>query len=78
METSATLPHLIEKTRTNPFTYLRQGEVNYPARLMDYLGEQAPPTVALWGARGLFKHKRAAAGPVLLYQSTSQHSPVSA
>jgi len=41
---------------------LRQGEANYPARLMDYLGEQAPPAVALWGARDLWFKRN---GPLL-------------
>ena len=30
-------------------TYLRHGEADYPAQLTDYLGEQAPAIVALWG-----------------------------
>jgi len=35
-------------------TYLHRGEADYPAELTDYLGEQAPATVALWGARAIW------------------------
>ena len=35
-------------------TYLRQGEANYPAELTDYLGEQVPAMVALWGERDIW------------------------
>jgi len=37
-----------------PITYLLQGEAEYPAELADYLGEQAPATVALWGERHIW------------------------
>ena len=35
-------------------TYLHQGEADYPAELTDYLGEQAPVMVVLWGERTIW------------------------
>ena len=37
-----------------PITYLHQGEAEYPTELTDYLGEQAPATVASWGERHIW------------------------
>ena len=51
-------------------TYLRRSEAEYPTDLTDYLGEQAPAMVALWGERGIW-FKRHGNEPLLaLFCST--------
>jgi len=37
-----------------PITYLPQGDAEYPAALPDYLGEQTPAKVAVWGERHIW------------------------
>ena len=48
--------------------YLGPGKHDYPARLTEYLGDQTPPTVALWGERDIWFKRD---GPLLaLFCST--------